>query len=112
LERGWRWCKRNPALAVAWAAVLLVFAAGTTISTILAVVATGAQGNAEREAANARTSAGIANREKADAVAARKDVEEKSDELVTSVARILLRPLALPVKQNQLLPTPTSDPEI
>jgi serine/threonine protein kinase len=39
LERGWRWCRRNPALAAALVTVLLVFAAGATISTVLAALA-------------------------------------------------------------------------
>src|SRR5262249_51691604 len=39
LERGWRWGRRNPAVAVLLAAVLLLIVAGVTTSTVLAVVA-------------------------------------------------------------------------
>jgi hypothetical protein len=38
-ERAWRWCRRNPAVASLAAAVLLVFAAGTTVASVLAVLA-------------------------------------------------------------------------
>ena len=39
LERTWRWCRRNPVVAVLIATVLLLLALGTTISTSLAVLA-------------------------------------------------------------------------
>jgi tRNA A-37 threonylcarbamoyl transferase component Bud32 len=61
LERGWRWCRRNPALAGALAAVLLVFATGATVSTVLAILAgqraeeaTRARGEAQMEAQKAK----------------------------------------------------------
>src|SRR5262249_10855097 len=39
LERGWRWCKRNPVVAGLLALVALLLGAGTTISTFFAVAA-------------------------------------------------------------------------
>ncbi len=95
LECGWRWCKRNPAVAALLATVLLVLATGATVSSVLALLATEARGEAEQAAANAK-------QEKAAAEAARNDLEkantallESIDNLVTSVARGLLRPLAV-----------------
>jgi WD40 repeat protein len=37
LGRGWRWCRRNPAVAGLLAALLLALSAGTTISTLFAI---------------------------------------------------------------------------
>jgi tRNA A-37 threonylcarbamoyl transferase component Bud32 len=79
-ERAWRWCRRNPALAGALAGLLLVLVIGTTISTLLAVQA---------------------RRQQAEAVAARKTVEESNDRLRTSAARYLLAPLALEGKPGK-----------
>jgi hypothetical protein len=79
--------------------------------------ATKARGEAEQEAANARRSEEKAkqNEDKAKqneaaAVAARKELEQSNDRLVTGVARSLLRPLAVQVRPGQPLP-PLSDPE-
>jgi hypothetical protein len=110
-ERVGRWCRRNPALAAALAAVLLVFAAGATVSTILAVLAghraddaVQAQGRADREAENAR-------QEKAAAIAANNDLQKSHDQLLTATARSLLRPLRRP--QQSFGPFPLlSDLEI
>src|SRR5205807_6356375 len=38
LERGWRWCRRKPAVAALLAAVVLLFATGITVATVLALV--------------------------------------------------------------------------
>jgi hypothetical protein len=61
LERGWRWCRRNPALAGALVAVVLVFVTGATASAVLAVLAnqraeeaTRARGDAQAEAQKAQ----------------------------------------------------------
>src|SRR5258708_5101987 len=104
LERAWRWCRRNPALAAALAAVLLVFAAGTTVSTVLAVLAAGARANADEETEKAKQS-------EATAVSARNDLQTTNDRLLTSVARSSLRPLALQPPQPWQ-PFPLTDPEI
>jgi len=111
LERGWRWCRRNPVVASLLATLLLVFATWTTVSITLAVVATEARGSAEQDAAKAR-------RSETTAVAARNDLEkantallDSTDSLVTSVARSLLRPLEVQVQPDQPLPA-LNDPEI
>src|SRR5262249_30459285 len=101
LERAWRWCKRNPALAAALAAVLLVFATGATVSTVLALVATEARGAAEQEAENAKKEKAAAVESEARAVAAGNKLAELNNNLLTSIARSLLRPLALQVQQGQ-----------
>jgi tRNA A-37 threonylcarbamoyl transferase component Bud32 len=88
LEKGWRWCRRNPAVASLLATVFLVLTAGVTVSSLLAVRASEAREDAQQEAE--------------EATAARKDVEQVNaelrqsrDRLEQSVARSLLRPLGL-----------------
>jgi serine/threonine protein kinase len=90
LERGWRWGKRNPALAAALAAVLLVFATGATISSILFVVA---------------------DRRAEEAIKSEAKLAKSNDKLLKSAARLALRPLALQAQPNQPVP-PLSGPEI
>jgi tRNA A-37 threonylcarbamoyl transferase component Bud32 len=99
LERGWRWCRRNPALAAALAAVLLTFAVGAATSTLFAIVADGARADAEQEAEHARQSADRAKQNEEAAVAARTELERSLDRLLTSTARSHLRPLALQSQQ-------------
>ncbi len=103
LERGWRWCRRNAALAAALGAVAASLIVGTVVATAFAI-----QANAN--AATARDNEETAQQEKAAAVAARNELEQSNDRLLTSVARSLLRPL-LKIQPNQQ-PPPLSDPEI
>ncbi len=111
LERGWRWCRRNPALAGALAAVWLVFALGATFSTVLAVVAGQRAEDASRARSAADQEADKARHNEAVAVAARNDLEKSNDRLLTSMARSLLRPLAVQVQPYHALPS-LSGPEI
>jgi hypothetical protein len=118
LERGWRWCRRNPALAAALAAVLLVFAAGATVSTVLAIRESHARSEADHEADNARTkeSAAVAAKKDLQKVnteltQAQKDLQTSNDQLLTTAAQGLLAPLAVPVRSH-LPPPPLSDLEI
>jgi hypothetical protein len=97
LERGMKWARREPRVAGLLAAVLGVFAAGATISTVLAVRESEARYKADQDAENAK--------------AARKDVEKSNDWLMTSVARSLLRPLSLQVQSGPPLAL-LSDPEV
>jgi serine/threonine protein kinase len=90
LERGWRWCRRNPALAAALAAVLVVSVIGTTVSGLLGVQA---------------------HEEARQAVAARNEMASLNDQLMTNMARSWLRSLAVQVRPNQPLPA-LSDPEV
>jgi hypothetical protein len=39
LERGWRWCRRNPVIAGLVAAVVVLLVGGTTVSALFAVLA-------------------------------------------------------------------------
>src|SRR5262249_3029868 len=101
IERGLRWCRRNPAVASLTAAVFLAMVIGTTVSVVLAVWA---NSNREQAEENERT----ANLHAKDAIKARNDLAKEKDELELTVARSLLRPLALDLKES----TPLTDPEI
>jgi hypothetical protein len=108
MERGWRWCRRNPALAAALAAVLLILSLGTMSTTLLAVVAgkrteyaSKGRVRALEEAEKSRRNEERSKRgeEKAKQnegieVAAHKELEKSIDRLGTSMARSWLRPLA------------------
>jgi WD40 repeat protein len=54
LERGWRWCRRNPGLATALGAATCFLLLGTLVSWLLAVWALGEARRADREAAHER----------------------------------------------------------
>ena len=49
LERGWRWCRRNPGVAGMAAAVVLVLVAGSVVSWVLAAWALGEKGRADAQ---------------------------------------------------------------
>lgn len=67
LERGWRWCRRHPAVASLTAALMLVLVSGAAVSTVLAI-------QAHYSAVEAETSAGVATEKAAEAAAS----EEKA----------------------------------
>jgi serine/threonine protein kinase len=104
LERGWRWCRRNPSLAAALGGVAASLVLGTVVASVLAVQADNARDEAEQRA-TAEADA------KEEAVAARNELARSNDRLLSSVARSLVRPLGLQVQPDQPLP-PLSDPEI
>ncbi len=54
LERGWRWCRRNPAVASLLFAVAVVLIAGTAVSTFFAVQSSRRASDAEASAERAR----------------------------------------------------------
>jgi uncharacterized membrane protein (UPF0136 family) len=110
VERTWRWCRRNPALAAVNAAVLLVFTIGATVATVLAVGAVEAQSHAEQEEVKARQKEKQAQKDESEAVAARNDLEAANDQLLTSVAHSLLGPLGAQIKPDLPAP-PLDDPE-
>jgi WD40 repeat protein/serine/threonine protein kinase len=56
LGRGWRWCRRNPAVAGLLAAVAAALLGGTAVATLFAVRADANARQADREAAAARES--------------------------------------------------------
>jgi tRNA A-37 threonylcarbamoyl transferase component Bud32 len=111
LERGWRWCKRNPAVASLLATVLLVLATGVTVSTLLALLADRRADEATEARARAEQEAEKAKQSEANAVAAGNRLAESNDNLVRSIARSVLRPLAVQFQPGRLVP-PLSDPEI
>ncbi len=80
-ERGWRWCRRNPALASAVAAVVVVLATASVVSTLFGI--------------EART-------KEAAAVAARNALATKNAELVQSQAEIVKKNTELEQSQDQL----------
>jgi hypothetical protein len=53
LERTWRWCRRNPALAGALGAAALFLTLGTVVSSLLAVQALAEAGRADQQARTA-----------------------------------------------------------
>ncbi len=82
LERGWRWCRRDPALAAALAAAALLLVAGTTASTLFGL-------EARRQAEQART-----NLHKAE------QNEQAADQALEEVEATLVESLLRPVGQN------------
>jgi hypothetical protein len=76
LERAWRWCRRNPAVASLLAGVLVVFVGGATVSTVLAVWATRAAKEARQNAGRAEKEARVARQREGQARAALAEVEE------------------------------------
>jgi len=110
--RGWRWCRRNPAVAALLATVFLLLSSGVTVATVLALLAdrradeaAEARGTAEQEAERART-------KEAEAVAARDDLQKSRDRLEESVARSLLRPLAMQTLPKGQSVVPLTDVEV
>jgi tetratricopeptide (TPR) repeat protein/predicted Ser/Thr protein kinase len=85
VEKGVRWCRRNPAVAGLLAAVAVILTAATGLSVTLWRQAEVERGNAEREAARATTiaAAQVKMREDADAAAA---AEKRSREAAEQAA--------------------------
>jgi hypothetical protein len=96
-ERGWRWCQRNPVVAALTAAMLLTLMAGVTGVSYFALEARREAQEKGQEAENVRRSEA--------------KVKQSNDRLLTSVARSLLRPLAVDLQPNQPVP-PLGDTEI
>src|SRR5262245_31071061 len=95
LERAWRWCRRNPAVAALLTLAAALLVAGTGVSSYFAVA----------EAEQAET----ARKNEQAAVAARAKLEKSNAELETALARSLLRPLGL---QQDVPGDPLTEPEI
>ena len=85
LERGWRWCKRYPALALAAATVVGVLVAASVISTLFGIDAH----NKETAAVEARNDleSGTGHKEE-------HELEQSQDQLEGALARTWLSPLA------------------
>jgi serine/threonine protein kinase len=112
LERAGKWARRNPAVA----AFLTVLVVGTVVSASLAVYAVQKAElahSSETAAVNANTELGKANDELKNANAS---LIKKDDQLLTALARSLLRPLAVQAgplgEEGVQWPLPLTDPEI
>src|SRR5262249_24600136 len=79
VERGWRWCRRNPAVALLTATVVVSLVVGLAVALALAEYAF-------REAANARTQGGLGHSRAADA---RANWEESIHRLYVSDLRLI-----------------------
>ncbi len=64
VERSWRWCRRNPALASLTALVVLLLLGGTSVSTYFAITATRERDRADAKATEAQDNARKATAEK------------------------------------------------
>jgi serine/threonine protein kinase/DNA-binding phage protein len=115
MERGWRWCRRNPAVASLGATALLALLTGTAISWAFAMEANHRADEeevAKDAAVAARRELEKTNKELTQSQAA---LLKSTDSLVTSGARILMHPFALSaqVKRHPFEPLfPLSDLEI
>jgi WD40 repeat protein/Flp pilus assembly protein TadD len=77
LERGWRWCRRNPAVAGLLAAVLLTSLTGTGVAMWYAEAAGRSAVDADRRRKEAEDATGVARREKVEADTARSDLQKQ-----------------------------------
>jgi hypothetical protein len=105
-ERAAKWCRRNPALAGALAAVALALLLGTAVSAWFAADASHEAERARHNEETARENEETARRNEAAAIAARNELVQTADELEATLARSLLRPLAVQGGDK-----PMSDPE-
>jgi hypothetical protein len=105
LERGWRWCKRYPALAAAVATVVGVLVLASVVSTLFGIDA----GNKEAAAVAARNELATKNieLEQSQEIIVKKntELEQSQDQLEGALARTWLSPLAE-------APGPLTDAEI
>jgi hypothetical protein len=88
LERGWRWCRRNPPLAAALTMAVVLLLTGTGVSSYFAL--------AEAEqAATARKNERKAVAARADLAKSNTELVKNRDELEAALGRSLLSPLGL-----------------
>jgi WD40 repeat protein len=86
LERGWRWCRRNPAVAGLLAAVATTLLLGVGVATTLALVAYHSAERADREAATARQAQTQAEKDAEEARQARRQAEANLESARRSLA--------------------------
>src|SRR5262249_47591970 len=99
LERVAKWVRRNPALAVAIATVALVLLLGSAISAYFGI-------DASRQAEQARANEATAIEARNDLEKANETLARTANDLEATLARSLLRPLALQGGDK-----PVTDPE-
>jgi WD40 repeat protein/serine/threonine protein kinase len=80
LDRGWRWCRRNPVIAGLLATVALLLVSGTTVSTYFAILAENETIRANDSALDAKREAIRAGDSARDAKAHAKRADEKTKE--------------------------------
>jgi WD40 repeat protein len=78
VERGWRWCRRNPVVAGLVGAVAATLLLGTALATGLAVWALGERDRADRNAAAARDNEKDALQRKEEADGAKKQADDEA----------------------------------
>jgi hypothetical protein len=99
VERGWRWCRRNPALAVAVATVVVVLVAASVVSTLFGLDAR----NEANAAVEARDALGTKNTELELTVT---ELKQTQDRVERALARTWLSPLSMDSR------SPLNDAEI
>jgi tetratricopeptide (TPR) repeat protein len=105
VERGWRWCRRNPVVAGLVAAMAGVLLLGTAVSTVLAVWALGEKTRADESAVAARESEQQKEREASHARAAERIANGRLAEVTMQKGRAerhlrLLAAALAPVNQG------------
>jgi tRNA A-37 threonylcarbamoyl transferase component Bud32 len=95
MERLWRWCRRNPAVASLTAVVVVVLLVAVVVSTDLAIWALGERdrANGERDRADSRT----------------REVEKAGEQLERTLARSLEGPLREDRTGEEMLTDPESE---
>ncbi len=93
LERGWRWCRRNPALAAALAAFVLTLTTGAAVSTSLAFVAGERADAANRHAGTAEKAANDARQSELRAQRSELETKEALEEAERTLVDSLLQPI-------------------
>jgi hypothetical protein len=88
LERGWRWCRRNPTVAGLLGAVAALLVAGTTISTLFALDAAEKEGIAKEKADEAEKNATLANDECTKAEGLAEERAKALEELTKEKAKV------------------------
>jgi WD40 repeat protein/serine/threonine protein kinase len=101
LERGWRWCRRNPVVASLLAGIALVLASGATVSTVLGQVAWRKSREAQNKAEEAARETKRAQRETLRAQQAEEGQKKKAEE-ATREAKRARRAEAEERRQRQL----------
>src|SRR5262249_32977181 len=105
LERGWRWGRRNPALAASLTLGALLLLAGACGARYFALA-----GAEQAETARKEKEAAVAARDRLGQ--ANVELRQAQDELETTLARSLLRPLAVHAPKLEAPPSPIQDAEM
>lgn len=91
IERGWRWCRRNPVVSCLLAAVAMLLIAGTSIATYFAIKANDQWKESQANAEQARRQSEYARKNAADAIQAQKQADRNLYAARISLAQNALR---------------------